>query len=424
MSILNILNELASDNSRKHKEAILKREKNNQLLQGVFFHALNPYINYYQKKIPEYTPNKTAHAASLASMINSLKDLSTREVTGNEAIRRLQAILEATSADDALVIERIIGRDMKCGVNESTVNKIWNGLIPTFDVMTCHKDISHIVYPAIAQTKMDAARCHLHFDGKVAKNWARSGKEFKLFGVFSDAAAEIMQANEEIDGEIVFTDKNGKYLDRKTSNGLANKANKGTISEEEASRAVFVAWDVIDRTSTKTYEERFEDLTRRIKNNKGKIRLVKYQMVANVDEANKFYEQERELGEEGAIIKNLKGVWEPKRSKNCGKMKAEEEADLVVVGFKWGKAGSKYENDLGSLECETSDGLLNVNVSGMDEEVRFKYSHPEKWIGKIITVKYNMIIESKNSDKKSLFLPRFIEERFDKDEANLLEELK
>lgn len=421
MSILNILNELAADNSRLAKEAILKCEKNNELLKEVFVAAYNPYINYYQKKIPEYT---SKGSFSLKQALDALDVLKQRKLTGNAAIAYLTEILTNISKDDAEVIERIIGRDLKCGCSESTANKIWPGLIPTFDVMTCHKDISGISYPAYAETKMDGARCHLYFDGVNATAFARSGKEFKLNGVFDESCSKIMQPGETLDGELLFTDKDGKILDRKTSNGLANKANKGTISEEEAARAIFVAWDVVDFTSTVPYNVRFDDLIARLKKTKGKIRLVNYVLVASLEEALAFYDEQRKNGEEGAILKNMNTLWVPKRTKDQGKMKAEEEADVIVVGYKLGKVGSKYEGLLGSLECETSDGKLSVNVSGMDEDVRFSEQDLDNWIGSIITVRYNEVIKDKKSEKYSLFLPRFIERRFDKKVANKFEELK
>lgn len=424
--ILNILNELAADNSRLAKEAILKREKDNQLLKEVIVAALDPYINYYQKKIPEYEAGKCFPGLALSEALNELKRLSRREVTGQTAINTLGWILQNCSEADAAVIERVISRDLKCGVSESTVNKIWPGLIPTFDVMTCHKDISGIKYPAFAQTKMDGARCHLFFDGKTAQAFARSGKQFHLHGALDAAASIMMEAGETFDGELLFVDKNGKILDRKTSNGIANKANKGTISEEEAARVVFVAWDIVDFTSKIPYSERLTKLNQRFASAflaqfKTNIRMVKSVVVNNVEEALAFYDQERADGQEGAILKNMSTLWVAKRSKDQGKMKAEEEADLIVVGFNWGNG--KYEGKLGSLICQTRDGKLEVSVSGMPEDIRFSRK-PEDWVGSIVTVRYNEVIKNRNSDTYALFLPRFIEERFDKKVANSFEELK
>jgi DNA ligase-1 len=426
MNILNILNEIAADQSRLAKEAILEREKDNELLKAVIVATYNPYINYFQKKIPAY---KATGKFSLEDALKELDVLSSRKLTGGAAIDYLVAVLSNINEDDAEVITRVIDRDLKAGFSESTANKIWPMLVPTFDVMLSHKDISGISYPAYAQTKMDGARCHLHFDGDKVTAFSRSGKTFKLHGAFDDSADIMMQAGDTLDGEIIFVGSDGKFLDRKTSNGLANKANKGTLSEDAAKNAVFVAWDIVDFTSKIPYKNRFEELTKRFTDSiqvqlKTRFRLVKSQIVNSEEEAVQFYDQERALKEEGAILKNILSMWVPKRTKDLGKMKAEEEGDLRVVGYKLGKVGSKYEGLLGSLECESSDGLVKVNVSGMDEDIRFSKKNLDDWINCIIAVRYNEIIKDKKTGTYSLFLPRFIEERFDKKVANWFGELK
>lgn len=421
MSILSILNELAADTSRLAKESILKREKNNELLKLVIVATLDPYINYYQKKIPDHIP---AGIRDLAWGLGMLDQLKNRSVTGHAAIDSLQKTLNHLNKADAEVLTRVVIHDLKCGVSDSTVNKIWPGLIPTFEVMTCHKDISGIKYPAFAQTKMDGARCHLHFDGKEAVAYARSGKVFKLNGALDEAAKLMMQAGETFDGELLFTDSDGNILPRKTSNGIANKATKGTISEAEASRVVFVVWDIVDFTSKIPYDQRLTTLNTRFRdlfnaNFTTNIWMVKNVVVNSVDEAQAFYEGERANGQEGAILKNMKTLWAPKRTKDQGKMKAEEEADLVVIDWELGTG--KNSERMGNLICATADGKCVVGVgtgfSDKDRDDGFK-------IGEIVTVMYNEIIKDKKSDTYSLFLPRFIERRFDKKIANKFEELK
>ena len=419
--ILSILNEIAADNSRLAKEAILKREIDNELLKAVILAAYNPYINYFQKKIPEAT---STGKFSLIDALRELDVLSNRTLTGHAAIDYLTAVLSNISADDAEVIKRIVGRDLKCGFSESTANKVWPNLVPTFDVMTCHKDISSITYPAIAQTKMDGARCHLHYDGKEATAYARSGKIFKLHDALNNAASIIMQPGETCDGELLFLNKDGSIMDRKTSNGFANKALKGTISEAEAAQVIFVVWDIVDFTSKIEYKDRFKALYDRFFDSiqlgfKINCRLVRSEIVDNQEEAYQFYEKQRADKQEGAILKNLKGKWEPKRSKDCGKMKAEEEADLEIIAWEYGTG--KNKNRMGNLVVATSDRKLVCGVgTGFSDTER-----DEEWVvGSIVTVRYNEIIKDKKSDTYSLFLPRFIERRFDKKVANKFEELK
>jgi hypothetical protein len=148
MSVLKILNDLAATQSRLEKEAILKREITNQSLIDTLEAALNPFVNYWIIKIPEYTSANSDIGLQYA--ISKLRDLSDRKLTGNAGIAHLATLLSQCNPDDAVVLERIIGRDLRCGVSEATVNKIWPGLIPTYDVMLSHKDISGIKYPAIA----------------------------------------------------------------------------------------------------------------------------------------------------------------------------------------------------------------------------------------------------------------------------------
>jgi len=140
MSILNIINELAADNSRLAKEAILKREKNNQELINVLKVAYDPMISFFITKIPEYTHN--AHKISLTEAVDELQYLANRTYTGHAGVAHLASTLSDCHPDDAEVVKRIIGRDLKCGLNESTINKIWPGLVATFDVMLAHKDTS------------------------------------------------------------------------------------------------------------------------------------------------------------------------------------------------------------------------------------------------------------------------------------------
>lgn len=427
MTILNILNELAATSSTLEKTAILKREKDNALLKLVFQTAYNPMINFGIKKIPEYTDK--FHNMPLVLGIKQLDELVLRNKTGNAAIEYLTSILSSLSVDDAVVLERIISRDLRCGASDSLASRVWPGFIPSFDVMLSHKDISGIKFPAYAQNKNDGARAHIYFDGKHAKALSRSGKEFQLLGVLDNDIKYILEAGEVLDGELICV-RNGKVLERKEGNGILNKCSKGTISKEEAELIRFVSWDIPDFSSTIPYKNRIELLTHSYEEAlcfagfTGKISVLPTIIVNNEDEAQAFFEARLAEGEEGAMIKNIMAVWQPKRTKDLGKMKAEEVADLKVVAWYPGRPGTKYENAIGGLVCQTSDGLLEVNVGGgLSDEDRLK--NPAEYLDKIVEVMYNQKIKSKDSRKAwSLFLPRLLSVRFDKIVANSLGELK
>jgi ATP-dependent DNA ligase len=121
------------------------------------------------------------------------------------------------------------------------------------------------------------------------------------------------------------------------------------------------------------------------------------------------------------MLKSRQHIWENKRSKHLIKFKAELDCDLKVVGYQEGTG--KYQGQMGALICESEDGQLQVNVgSGFNDEDRKKLTK-EVVEGKIITVKYNARIQSKNGDE-SLFLPIFVEVREDKDQADHIKDIK
>jgi ATP-dependent DNA ligase len=98
-------------------------------------------------------------------------------------------------------------------------------------------------------------------------------------------------------------------------------------------------------------------------------------------------------------------------------MKAELEADLRVTGFLAGSG--KYAGKIGSLLVESADGKVKSAVgTGLDDEER-SYD-PSVFIGQIVAVKYNAMIEDKKTGAKSLFLPVFVEVRDDKTVADVI----
>ena len=419
MSILKILNELASDNSRLFKEAVLKREANNETLKKAFELALNPNINFYIKQIPGYNVGNVRPELTLEQAFHRLYPLMSRMVTGNAAIDHLSATLSMLHPEDAKVVERIIARDMRCGVNDSTVNKIWKNLIPDFKVMLADKKISNIKFPAYCQTKMDGIRCHLTLEGDKVVAYSRQGKPIETLGKLDEHAKVMMEDGETWDGELVCFE-NGKPMNRQKSNGILNKAIRGTISEAEADSITFTAWDIVEEG--KDYEHRFADLQDRFIGTPGKFRLVHSVVVSSVEEAQHEFQRALELGEEGVILKNMKSKWEGKRSKHLCKLKAEQTADLKVVA--WEEGTGKNAGRLGNLICQTEDGVLEVSVgTGFSDEERSQLT-PENTIGRIIEVQYNQIIQAKTDKKPCLYLPRAVRFRDgEKTKANTFKEL-
>ena len=63
---------LAANGSRNFKIDFLTMHKDNELLKEVIRLALDPFTQFYQRKIPDYTPARSNQADTLGSVVDSL----------------------------------------------------------------------------------------------------------------------------------------------------------------------------------------------------------------------------------------------------------------------------------------------------------------------------------------------------------------
>ena len=442
--ILHILQELEANPSRNFKIELLTKHKDNELLKEVCRLANDPFTQFYIRKIPIYDQTyKTTFGIQWA--LSELKILSDRTLTGNKAIEHLTYILSSILPDDAKVIERIIQKDLKCGVNTSTINKVWKDLIPEFPCMLCspfeQKLVDKIVFPAIVQQKMDGMRftAIVKFDDDfygTVEFRSRNGKEITLLGSLEEEFIDLADHKDTVfDGELlvydtVETDSKGKICDRQTGNGILNKAVKGTISKEEADRVFATLWDQIPYEDfiagkcDQPYSYRFGRLKYLIYN-LSKFKLMKLDLVEtfevdSLEQTQRIFQNYLDENQEGIILKDPNSLWENKRSKGQIKFKAELDCDLKVMSVISGTG--KYADAIGSLYCESADGVVKVYVgSGFSDDQR--NAPPSEYFDKIISVKYNARIKNVK-DGESLFLPIFLEIRNDKEFADTSDKIK
>lgn len=245
---------------------------------------------------------------------------------------------------------------------------------------------------------------------------------------------------------------------RQESNGVATKLVRGTASPEEQAAIGITVWDILPLKKWKSedfrnwpYRERLDLLgsifgfdsfwvskdsnsprtVENLENPKnsnpsrtvelegiGKlVKVAKTWDVWSVDEVREIAKQVIQSGEEGIIFKDLGALYEKKRSKGALKVKEVLEVDLEVIGIEPG--AGKYSGMVGSLICRDRSGAVQVAVgTGLTDEDRRTLDSTV--IGKIISVKYNACIDNADKTGKTLFLPRFVEVRFDKTEADSL----
>lgn len=448
MSILQILDQIDSSSKRSHKLSLIEQHKHNQIFMRVVKLALDPYINFFIKKIPSYSASASQ---SLEWALDQLEKLSSRQLTGHAGIDHLSFVLSSLNQDDATVVSRIICKDLRCGMADGIVNAVVKDFIPTYPCLLARpydeKNIKNITFPAISQLKADGLRVNFHISGNSVYICGRSGREIDLLGAM-DADSIKLASNFDgpvvIDGELVVVDEDNVVMSRKVGNGIINKAIKGTISAKEAAMVRAKVWDVIPADefkagiSKKQYKDRFEQISSAIQQALGspedqtsqtlagkhfKFSLIESRVVGSLEEAQEHFNELLARKEEGTILKNFSGLWEDTRSKHLVKLKAEKDCDLVITGFNPGTG--KFEGMVGSLICSSSDSKVEVSISGFDDDLRENITKNFDILkGTIVSVMYNERIKSKaRTGVDSLFLPRFLEFRTDKTVANSSEEI-
>ena len=443
--ILKILDLIGSDTKRSHKLSVIEQHKDNEQFKQVVHLALNPYVNFYIRKIPDYTLqllNEDEKHQTLDWALAELKKLSSRQLTGTAGIMHLSSILSSLNSSDAIVVERIIGKDLRCGMADGIVNAVIKNFIPSYPCLLARpydeKNIKNIKFPAYSQLKADGLRANAHVEGNMVSTCGRSGREIDLLG-FMDISLVNLASQFPwpvvFDGEFVVVNEHEQVIDRKTGNGIINKAIKNTISEAEAKMIRFQLWDAIPMhefkagVSTEDYKTRFERLKAIVDSdpeNWHPYWVIPTKIVNNIEEAVADFEMYLNSGHEGTILKNFSALWEDSRSKHLVKMKAEKTADLEIIG--WNPGTGQFEGQVGSLICSSSDRKIVVSISGFSIDLRrWITEHIDELIGKIVEVMYNERISSKGKDRESvdsLFLPRFNQWRDDKTVANSSEEIK
>lgn len=454
--ILEIIKELRADTSLNYKKEILARYSDYEPFKEFLIRVYNPRINYYMRKIPDVSKYETREfkEQDLSGLRDVLNVLSGRMVTGVEAINYVRNFLLEANQTIRELFELAIGRDIRAGVGVGIINEVYKDLVESISYCRCGKldekaleRFDSMPDGFLAQLKADGIFSYIIIQDGGVSFLTRAGTQWT-----SDKLSKELKhlPNCVVVGEALIIE-DGKVFDRKTGNGLITKFIKRestleTLEDKAKSGRTkakldlaekrdefnwidstinFQVWDSLtleefeNGLSTRPYTERFGEAIRLSFMTQSLQPIPSYR-VYSMKEAQAIADEYISEGFEGAVVKKLDTIWEDGTSKDMVKIKEVYDADLYCVGIKLGKG--KYEGKIGSLILQTSCGRIEVDCgSGLTDLDRNK--HPDEFIGKIIEIQYNKFIQSKKDKPASLYLPRFVEVREDKNVATSYEEI-
>ena len=450
--IKQIFDEIANEPGTNKKMEILGKYKTNELLKQVLYLANSKRIKFYIKQIPEYKSNKMANY-SLPAALQLLTQLSSRELTGHDAVKHLQVILTSLEPDDAYIIERIIEKDCKIGMGVTNINKIFKGLIeetPYMGAKSYDPELAKKVFEkkgyGYSQIKMDGRYCNAIIRSSEVELESRGGEPSILTG------AKFLNELSKFDDCVLNGELTIPGISRYESNGIiaslisiGNKilAGKDTAKEikkfesenkmtyQQALDSIqYTVWDTItideyfDAASSTPYYERLTNVTSLIKKaGSTKVVLIESRKVESYDEAMVHFQEMLKDGQEGTILKSAYGKWKDGKPNWQVKMKLEMDVDLVITGFNYGTKGTKNEHLISSFTCTSSDGKVVTRPQGLKEDMMdYVTKNQKSLMGTILECKSCGL--SKDADGNySLLHPAFIRLRDDKHTADSLESI-
>ena len=446
-SVYDVIVAVRAASGKNEKRAILAKNQNNADLKEFLRVCYEPRINFYIAKIDKKATGAKVRTALFDRLFldTILTRLGGRQLTGSAAQTWLNSVRQQFANDwERELLDMLLDRDIKAGISTNSINSVWADLITDVPYMRCSlpkgskiKDFkwSKGVYSQIKADGMFANVTH-ELDGSVSI-MSRNGSPFPI-EAFKDIEHFVrgrFALGTQLHGELLIAVNRFsgiEILPRQVGNGMLNKLLKGGELPADHS-VIYECWDMIPADQAvsggsvkKPYHERFAELSRRCFEKPGypnAVKLIETRVVHGMDEAKEHYLAALGRGLEGTVLKDYDAIWEDKTSKYQVKFKMEVTVDLVVVGWKEGK--NKFQGLVGSLECESADGKLSVNVSGFPDELREEMTEQfEKgWRGSIVAVTSNSIMPERNG-KWSLFLPRLAEQRLDKKKADTLKQIQ
>ena len=331
--------------------------------------ALNPFKQFHITKWSNITsqiefPDDTSAYNSFVELVNYAQGTN----RCSELEQRVGSFFARCNNQQTKWFGRIITKDLRIGVLAKTVNDVFPDTVPEFNIMLAQKaetiseksvlvNIEDINFAkgVWAEIKYDGFRSvHIH-NLDTSDILGRSGKEVinqefyekslkfnnELCGFFLDGEAWCPGLTFEEISSIMRTENKPLPKDFKF---LLFDTCKVSEWQNEYSKT-FLERRLERKETAKIYPEFYQEA-------EGKE-------VHTVQEIIDYYNEARERGFEGLILKYLDGRYENKRSKNLLKVKPEDTIDAQIIDVFEGTG--KFVGQLG--------GFI-VKIEGFDEDVR------------------------------------------------------
>jgi len=410
LDLIEFIKEMRATSSSTEKTAIIAQS--NAFIHNVLEATYNPYKQYY---VTSKTCKKNSGLFkynTYATIFELLDDLSSRKITGHDAVAAVNGFVIANCDTVRLedIIYSIIDKDLKIRCGAKVINKAKPNLIPEFNVALAQEYKGKCDWQNedwYASRKLDGVRCLavVDFEGKCTL-YSRMGKELTTLNKVKEAIEKTGIINTVFDGEICLMDENGNEDFQGVMKELRRK-------DHQIENPIFMIFDMIHKSDFDNkegcvpLEDRLATLRAWQGGRRTNAKILRYTEQFQITGGEHFEywsKMAAEKGWEGFMIRKNVG-YEGKRTKNLLKIKKFFDAEYEVIDFDIDDHEIVVNNRsetvpmLSQVWVEHKGHKVKVG-SGWTHEQRLKYIDGSI-VGKIITVQY---FEETKNDKGGISL--------------------
>ena len=418
--------EIQASNSKKYKQTVLQKFKDDEDIKRYLKIAFDPYTVYgisTKKLKKEVRVGECLCPPTVFDLFEYLKEHNTGR---DYDVAVCQIALEWIAHDDLesyYLLEKLICKDLSIGVDAKSINQAFPGLIPTFDVQLAQKYFEKPEklegkYFAVT-TKIDGGRIIAIRENDQVSFFTRAGQRYEGLVDLEQEMLEAFPDGTVLDGEITILENTG--IPSKEAYKRAMKITRADGEKHGLKMLVFDAMSLEEwkkQECTHDYIERRLLLSGLFKYGPKKTDLTFFELLPELyrgSDTSKVLELLDEAianQEEGVMINICDAPYEFGRTWNLMKVKKMNTLDLEVVGYEEGSG--RLKGTLGALLVRYKNGNTVKVGSGFTDELRqVIWTNPKDMIGKIIEVQY--FEETTNADGGiSLRFPVFKDFRTDK----------
>lgn len=406
----NLIEKLKNTNSQNQKLEILSNYKNDNDVRRFFRYCYDQDMLFGITSSVLIKNPKLCEFEIYDNIFQVCALLTNKTITGNKAIAVVNGFINSHCEYEELLYN-FFDKNLKIGLNVTQINKVFNNLIPVFDVALAatydeDKPEKYNLDNYFIQRKLNGLRLITiieYNEGNIKFSFkSRKGKDFTTMGKIQSELEEIYKkslyygTDIVIDGEVCIVDENGK----EDWNRIVSEAKR---KNHIIYNPRYICFDIMTKEQfygfkqSMKYSVRYDNLKKFLSNGNllQHLRIV-FSVAYNEEHFKKLCKEfiETDLWE-GFIFRN-NGIYKSGRSTELLKYKLFKDAEFIVIDVENTKkpilneqTGLMEEVDcVGALIFEYKGNRVKVG-SGLDDKQRIMwYEHPEWIIGREIQVKY------------------------------------